>query len=132
MNNVGPDCGDRFKKILALESARQGDSVIPNRSPRHERRRRLSKTKPRYNHLSTSVDKETLSTEDSQLVTPEHLLSSVVKGQKQPFYSSQRSKDDDSDDNFDPPDLATLLTRSAERNNAHKTSRFVVSDDSDD
>ncbi|KAE8140679.1 ATP-dependent DNA helicase mph1 [Aspergillus pseudotamarii] len=132
MNSVSPDCEERFKKILALESARQDDSVVPGLSPHRERRRTLSKTKPRSNHLSAPVDKETPSAEDSQPVTPEQLLSSVVNCQKQqPFYSSQKSKDDDSDDNFDPPDLATLLTRSAERNNAHKTSRFVVSDDSD-
>ncbi|KAE8398263.1 ATP-dependent DNA helicase mph1 [Aspergillus pseudonomiae] len=132
MNSVGPDCEERFKKILAQESTKD-DSVIPSRSPRRERHRTLSKPKPRSNHLSASVDNQTLSTEDSPPpVTPEQLLSSIVNGQKQqPFYSSQTNKDDDSDDNFDPPDLNTLLTRSAERHNAQKSSR-LVGDDSDD
>ncbi|KAB8265590.1 ATP-dependent DNA helicase mph1 [Aspergillus pseudonomiae] len=123
MNSVGPDCEERFKKILAQESTKD-DSVIPSRSPRRERHRTLSKPKPRSNHLSASVDNQTLSTEDSPPpVTPEQLLSSIVNGQKQqPFYSSQTNKDDDSDDNFDPPDLNTLLTRSAERHNAQKSS----------
>ncbi|KAE8371303.1 ATP-dependent DNA helicase mph1 [Aspergillus bertholletiae] len=133
MSRVGPDCDERFKQILALESARQGDSVIPSRSPRRERRRPASRTKPRSRPVSTSVGKETSPTEDSHSVTAEQTLSSIVNGQKRrPFYASQTSKNEDSDDNFDPPDLDTLLTRSAERNNIRAANRFIVSDDSDD
>ncbi|KAB8233549.1 3'-5' DNA helicase [Aspergillus alliaceus] len=120
MNSIGADCEDRFRKVLALESARpQGDSVILNRSPCRERRTK-SKATPCSKHSSAAV-KKALLVEDPEPVTPEQLLSSVVNDQaQQPFYSSQMSQDGGSDDDFEPPDLSTLLSRSAERVNQQK------------
>ncbi|KAE8353035.1 ATP-dependent DNA helicase mph1 [Aspergillus coremiiformis] len=133
MNRINPDCEERFKKVLALESVRQkGDSVIAAPSPRRERRNKPSKFSPRSNHASATVEKEAIYIEDSRLVTPKRLVSSVVKPKTQrPFYSSQMSEDEGEDDNFELPDLRTLLNESAERSNSQKRSRFVF-DDSDD
>ncbi|KAF7592954.1 3'-5' DNA helicase [Aspergillus hancockii] len=120
MNSVSADCQNRYKKVLALELARgQDDSVLPHRSPRRKRPNKRQKAKSQSftsNHSPASVDKETPDIEDFQPVASERLLSSFVNGQtEKPFYSSQVSNGEDLDDNFDLPDLNTLLNRSAER-----------------
>ncbi|KAB8074146.1 ATP-dependent DNA helicase mph1 [Aspergillus leporis] len=131
MSNVSAGCEDRYKKVLALESARgKGDSVIFSRSPRRKRPCKSPKSRPHTftsDQSPASVDRE-----DSQPMAPERLLSSLVNNETQrPFYSSQMSRGEESDDNFEPPDLNTLLNRSAERRDSQRRSLFVLSDESD-
>ncbi|THC97313.1 hypothetical protein EYZ11_003204 [Aspergillus tanneri] len=134
MNQLDAECENRFRKVLELELGRPADdSVVVNQSGRHGglMNSRVHSRKPKTLRPSKPAHQKEPNNDDLQLISPAKLLSFfTAHPESRPFYSSQRSNGENLDDDFDPPDLTTLLSQSAE-SRSRKQSRTVLDDDND-
>ncbi|KAL4782915.1 hypothetical protein BJX76DRAFT_273390 [Aspergillus varians] len=134
MNQVGLDCEERFKEVLARESKLSSkDSLLSSKSSTGARRQSSAKSnsKPtRPQPLPESGDKDT----DLELLSPSKLFSEPLGHQRpKPFQPPRRvSEVVTLEDEFDLPDPSTLLTPDTERRSSQKRGRIVLDYDSDE
>ncbi|KAL2821710.1 hypothetical protein BDW59DRAFT_149905 [Aspergillus cavernicola] len=135
MNQVGADCEERFKEVLARESEMLSkDSVLPSK-PSDSGRCRSSSS---YNSRTTRREQLPKNYEDDGTDTeppsPNKLFSTLGAYQRPKSSLPLRriSQDTTFEDDFDLPDPSTLLAPHAERRSSQKRSRVVLDDDGDE
>lgn len=131
MNQITPNYGDRYKEIIAHEAASRPEaSIVAPKSNGHGEVHSRTKARRTSKVLSSKPkDHEERDVSEVERTPPAKHSVSATNAEVEPFYCSQRTQDGDTDDDFDLPDVSTLLDRSVER--PPKRGRFVL-DDSDD
>ncbi|OOF97362.1 hypothetical protein ASPCADRAFT_166114 [Aspergillus carbonarius ITEM 5010] len=131
MDRVRSDCENRYKEVLARESASRPETGSPRSNgrgvgshPRATPRSSTMKIPPKEKDL------EEQSPFRIQSTPPEKHSMPMTTPKIEPFYCSQQTQDEHTDDDFDPPDVDTLLNSSVD-NRPQKRGLFVL-DDSDD
>ncbi|KAL4749078.1 hypothetical protein BDW72DRAFT_205110 [Aspergillus terricola var. indicus] len=132
MNQIGADCEERFKEVLAREAKLSLEESLLSVNPTTAERR-LSSANPgqklnKLQHLpGDSGDNDT----DVDFPSPSKLFSDIL-GYQQPKPFQPPRKVSRTEDDFNFPDPTALLTPDAERRDHPKRRRIVLDNDSDE
>ncbi|KAL4993421.1 P-loop containing nucleoside triphosphate hydrolase protein [Aspergillus recurvatus] len=132
MNQVGSDCEERFKEVLARESKLSpAESLLFSKHSNAERHRSTANSGRKSSEPQSLSEESGENDTDVEFPSPSNLFSDIGRYQQsKPFQPPRRVSR--VEDDFDFPDPIALLQPDAECRVSQKRRRIVLDDDSDE